>query len=110
MSVQAFILIQTEVGKATGVADAVAKIPADIPEADAQAIQIAAMQAFDALGCAGLARCDFFYTYDNEIIINEINTLPGFTGTSVYPKLWQATGVSYSDLITALIDSAMSKA
>jgi D-alanine-D-alanine ligase len=86
------------------------KIPADLPEADSQAIQIAAMQAFDALGCAGLARCDFFYTEDNQIIINEINTLPGFTGTSVYPKLWQATGVTYSDLITALIDSAMNKA
>jgi D-alanine-D-alanine ligase len=86
------------------------KIPADIPEADAQAIQIAAMQAFDALGCAGLARCDFFYTDQNEIVINEINTLPGFTGTSVYPKLWQATGVEYSDLITALIDSAINKA
>jgi len=86
------------------------KIPADIPEADAQAIQIAAMQAFDALGCAGLARCDFFYTNDNQIIINELNTLPGFTGTSVYPKLWKATGVTYSDLITALIDSAISKA
>jgi len=85
------------------------KIPADIPEADAQAIQIAAMQAFDALGCKGLARCDFFYSDDNQIIINEINTLPGFTGTSVYPKLWQATGVTYSDLITALIDSAISK-
>jgi D-alanine-D-alanine ligase len=86
------------------------KIPAEIQETDSQAIQIAAMQAFDALGCSGLARCDFFYTHDNEIIINEINTLPGFTGTSVYPKLWQATGVSYSDLITALIDSAISKA
>ncbi len=86
------------------------KIPADIPEADAQAIQIAAMQAFDAIGCAGLARCDFFYTNENQIIINEINTLPGFTGTSVYPKLWQATGVTYSDLITALIDSAINKA
>jgi D-alanine-D-alanine ligase len=85
------------------------KIPADLPEADSQAIQIAAMQAFDALGCAGLARCDFFYTEDNQIIINEINTLPGFTGTSVYPKLWQATGVTYADLITALIDSAMNK-
>jgi len=85
------------------------KIPADIPEADAQAIQIAAMQAFDALGCQGLARCDFFYSDDNQIIINEVNTLPGFTGTSVYPKLWQATGVTYSDLITALIDSAISK-
>jgi D-alanine-D-alanine ligase len=86
------------------------KIPADIPEADAQAIQIAAMQAFDALGCEGLARCDFFYSDDNQIIINEINTLPGFTGTSVYPKLWQATAVTYSDLITTLIDSAINKA
>ncbi len=86
------------------------KIPADIPDAAAQAIQIAAMQAFDALGCSGLARCDFFFTNENQIIINEINTLPGFTGTSVYPKLWQATGVTYSDLITALIDSAISKA
>jgi D-alanine-D-alanine ligase len=85
------------------------KIPADISVEDAQAVQIAAMRAFDAIGCAGLARCDFFYTDNNEIIINEINTLPGFTGTSVYPKLWQATGVSYTDLITALIDSAINK-
>jgi D-alanine-D-alanine ligase len=84
------------------------KIPAAIPEADAQAIQIAAMKAFDAIGCAGLARCDFFYTNEGEIIINEINTMPGFTGTSVYPKLWQATGVTYTDLISALIDSALS--
>ena len=83
------------------------KIPASIPEEDAQAIQIAAMKAFDAIGCTGLARCDFFYTTDGEIIINEINTMPGFTGTSVYPKLWQATGVSYTDLISALIDSAL---
>ena len=87
----------------------IVKIPAAIPEEDAQLIQIAAMQAFDALGCSGLARCDFFYTHDNQIIINEINTMPGFTGTSVYPKLWDATGVSYSALITGLIDSALSK-
>ena len=85
------------------------KIPAAIPEEDAQLIQIAAMQAFDALGCSGLARCDFFYTDDNQIIINEINTMPGFTGTSVYPKLWDATGVSYSALISGLIDSALNK-
>ena len=83
------------------------KIPAAISEEDAQAIQIAAMKAFDAIGCAGLARCDFFYTNQGEIIINEINTMPGFTGTSVYPKLWQATGVTYTDLISALIDSAL---
>ena len=84
------------------------KIPAAIPDEDARAIQIAAMKAFDAIGCAGLARCDFFYTNEGEIIINEINTMPGFTGTSVYPKLWQATGVTYTDLISALIDSALS--
>lgn len=83
------------------------KIPAAIPEADAETIQISAMKAFDAIGCAGLSRCDFFYTVDGEIIINEINTMPGFTGTSVYPKLWQATGVGYTDLISALIDSAL---
>jgi D-alanine-D-alanine ligase len=83
------------------------KIPAGIPEANAQAIQIAAIQAFEAIGCAGLSRCDFFYTNDGEVIINEINTMPGFTGTSVYPKLWQATGVTYTDLISALIDSAL---
>jgi D-alanine-D-alanine ligase len=83
------------------------KIPAGIPDIDAQSIQISAMKAFDAIGCSGLSRCDFFYTVDGEIIINEINTMPGFTGTSVYPKLWQATGVSYTDLISALIDSAL---
>jgi D-alanine-D-alanine ligase len=84
------------------------KFPADIPEDDTQTIQIAAMRAFDAIGCSGLARCDFFYTDDSKIIINEINTMPGFTGTSVYPKLWQATGVGYTQLISALIDAALS--
>lgn len=83
------------------------KIPAAIPEENAQAIQIAAMRAFDAIGCSGLARCDFFYTDEHEIIINEINTMPGFTGTSVYPKLWQATGVGYTDLISVLITTAI---
>lgn len=83
------------------------KIPANIPEDDAMAIQIAAMTAFDALGCSDLARCDFFYTDDGQILINEINTMPGFTGTSVYPKLWDATGVGYTDLISGLIESAL---
>lgn len=83
------------------------RIPAQIDEEDTQAIQINAMRAFDALGCSGLARCDFFYTDNKQIIINEVNTMPGFTGTSVYPKLWQATGVSYTDLISVLIDSAL---
>jgi D-alanine-D-alanine ligase len=84
------------------------RIPADIPEADADEIRRLAVAAFHVLGCSGLARCDFFYTSDGEIIINEVNTMPGFTGTSVYPKLWQASGVTYTELISALIDTALS--
>jgi D-alanine-D-alanine ligase len=84
------------------------RIPADIPGTDADEIRRLAVAAFHVLGCSGLARCDFFYTSDGEIVINEVNTMPGFTGTSVYPKLWQATGVSYTELISALIDTALS--
>lgn len=84
------------------------KIPADIPDLDAAEIRRLAVAAFHVLGCSGLARCDFFYTSAGEIIINEVNTMPGFTGTSVYPKLWQASGVRYTELISALIDTAHS--
>ena len=84
------------------------RIPADIPQADADEIRRLAVAAFHVLGCSGLARCDFFYTNEGEIVINEVNTMPGFTGTSVYPKLWQASGVSYTELISALIDTALS--
>jgi D-alanine-D-alanine ligase len=84
------------------------KIPAEIPSADADEIRRLAVAAFHVLGCSGLARCDFFYSHEGEIIINEVNTMPGFTGTSVYPKLWQASGVSYTELISALIDTALS--
>lgn len=66
----------------------------------------AAKEAFIALGCSGLARVDFFYTESNEIIINELNTMPGFTPSSVYPKLWQASGLSYQEIISALIETA----
>ena len=85
------------------------RIPADIPEAAAEQLREKAIQAFKALGCSGLARCDFFYTEKGEIIINEINTMPGFTGTSVYPKLWAASGVDYTSLITALIQTALKR-
>lgn len=84
------------------------KIPADILDMDAAEIRRLAVAAFHVLGCSGLARCDFFYTSEGEIIINEVNTMPGFTGTSVYPKLWQASGVRYTELISALIDTALS--
>ena len=83
------------------------QIPAQISESDSIKIQNQAKQAFIALGCQGLARCDFFYTQQGEIIINEINTMPGFTGTSVYPKLWAASGLEYTELISALINSSL---
>jgi D-alanine-D-alanine ligase len=84
-----------------------AQIPAKIDDADSLRIADQARKAFVALGCRGLARCDFFYTSRGEIVINEINTMPGFTGTSVYPKLWAASGVGYTELISILISSAL---
>ncbi len=69
-------------------------------------IKAAAIEAFKALGCSGLARVDFFYTRDDQIIINELNTMPGFTPTSVFPKLWSINGLSYSEIISALIETA----
>jgi D-alanine-D-alanine ligase len=83
------------------------EIPAQVGESDSIKIQEQAKTAFTTLGCRGLARCDFFYTQKGEIIINEINTMPGFTGTSVYPKLWAASGLGYTELISTLINSAL---
>ena len=76
--------------------------PTDLPADIYAEIQSSAVKAFKALGCRGLARVDFFYA-DGKIVINELNTLPGFTATSVYPKLWQQAGISYTDLITTLL-------
>ena len=84
-------------------------IPANLPEPIASAISQAAITAFEALGCEGLARVDFFLSDDNQIIINELNTMPGFTPTSVFPALWQKTGKSYSQIIAILLDSALSR-
>ena len=84
-------------------------IPANLPEPIASAISQAAITAFEALGCEGLARVDFFLTENNQIIINELNTMPGFTPTSVFPALWQKTGKSYSQIITILLESALSR-
>ena len=85
------------------------KIPADIPTAAAEEIRTQAVQAFKLLGCSGLARVDFFYTNKGEVVINELNTMPGFTSTSIYPKLMAATGVGYTALITALISTALER-
>lgn len=84
-------------------------IPAKISEAESDQVQKAAIKAFTALGCEGLARVDFFLKLDGTLIINEINTMPGFTPQSVYPALWKARGKSYTELISTLIESALSR-
>ena len=82
-------------------------IPAPFSAEIIEKIQSYALIAFKAIGAAGLARVDFFVTQRGEIIINEINTMPGFTRTSAYPKMWQATGIGYSEVITHLLQSAL---
>jgi D-alanine-D-alanine ligase len=82
------------------------ELPAPISEAAANEIKASAIKAFSALGCSGLARVDFFLTKENQVIINELNTMPGFTATSVFPKMWAASGVSYTEVITHLLKAA----
>ena len=81
-------------------------IPAPFDNEIIEKIRSYALIAFKAIGAKGLARVDFFVTHSGEIIINEINTMPGFTRTSAYPKMWQATGVGYSEVISHLLKSA----
>jgi D-alanine-D-alanine ligase len=82
-------------------------VPADLTEVEASRIRSIASKAYEALGCAGLARVDFFLAGDGTIYMNEINTLPGFTNISMYPKLWRQEGISYSELIDRLITLAL---
>lgn len=84
-------------------------VPANLPKGVEDQIKKAALIAFSAAGCEGLARIDFFYSNTGEVIINEINTMPGFTPTSVYPKLIEESGVNYQLLITKLIKTAMNR-
>ena len=83
-------------------------IPADLPDVLISRIQKMAMQAFHALDCEGMARVDFFIN-QNQIYINELNSIPGFTRISMYPKLWEASGISYAELIDRLIQLALQR-
>jgi D-alanine-D-alanine ligase len=85
------------------------ELPAPITATSAEAIRKAAIAAFTALGCSGLARVDFFLTTSGQVIINELNTMPGFTSTSVFPKMWAASGVSYTEVISHLLQSAQAR-
>ena len=83
--------------------------PADVPPAIAEQISRMAVTAFTAAGCEGLARCDFFLTDTGDVVINEINTMPGFTPTSMYPRMWAAADLAYPQLIDELISLAMER-
>lgn len=88
---------------------AVLEIPANLPAEIIKQIQDSAIKTFQALSCEGLGRVDFFLKENGEIIVNEINTIPGFTKISMYPKLFEASGISYSDLIDRLIQLAIER-
>ncbi len=85
------------------------EIPANIPEKIVQSIQELAIKTYKVLSCEGMARVDFFLSKDNTIIVNEVNTIPGFTNISMYPKLWEISGLPYSSLIDRLIQLALDR-
>ena len=84
-------------------------VPAELAESEEKEIQDLAVRAFEALGCEGLARVDFFLTHTGDVIINEVNTMPGFTPISMYPRMWAESGVPYELLIDALIQEGISR-
>jgi D-alanine-D-alanine ligase len=84
-------------------------IPAKLDDAVTERLRAMAVKAFHALDCQGLARVDFFVGADGTLTINELNTMPGFTPTSAYPKMWAVTGVDYPTLLSTLIDTAIAR-
>ena len=91
-------------GKSTSI------IPARLPAALSRKVRALAVKAFAAIDCSGMARVDFFVTKGrNRVYVNEVNTIPGFTAISMYPKLWEATGVPYPELLDRLIALAIER-
>jgi D-alanine-D-alanine ligase len=84
-------------------------IPAKLDDEVTAKLRAAAITAFGALDCQGLARVDFFVTEDGAVIVNEVNTMPGFTAISMFPKMWAVTGVDYPTLLSTLIDTALAR-
>jgi D-alanine-D-alanine ligase len=85
------------------------RAPADLPQPVADELRDAARRAFEVCECAGMARIDFFVTPEQRVVLNEINTIPGFTETSVYAKLFEASGIGYPELLDRLIQLALEK-
>ena len=85
-----------------------AYIPARISEEVEEQVRETAVKLYSAIGCQGMARVDFFVTYeDNRVVFNEINTIPGFTSISMYPKLFEASGIPFDQLVDELLRLAM---
>ena len=85
------------------------QIPAELTEALVSEVQALAVESFQTLYCEGMARVDFFLTPDDQFVMNEINTIPGFTRISMFPKLFEASGISYPDLIDRLVKLALAR-
>ena len=85
-------------------------VPADLPDAVADRVRELSARAFDVLSCEGLARVDFFVLPDERVVINEINTMPGFTPSSMFPRMWAATGIDYPALVDRLVQLALHRA
>jgi len=83
--------------------------PADLPAEVLERVRAVAVRTFDAVGCEGLARVDVFITPDDGVVVNEINTMPGFTPFSMYPRMWEASGLAYPDLIDELLRLALGR-
>jgi D-alanine-D-alanine ligase len=88
---------------------AVLEIPAKLPDETIKRVQALAIKTFKTLSCEGLARVDFFLKENGDVLVNEINTMPGFTSISMYPKLWGASGIPYTELIDRLIQLAIER-
>ena len=84
-------------------------VPADVPDETASELRELAARAFRAVGCEGLARVDFFLMPDGSLIVNELNTMPGFTPLSMFPRMWAASGLDYPALVDRLVGLAMQR-
>lgn len=84
-------------------------IPADLSVPTTERVREMALRTFEVLGCEGYARVDFFVSADEQVLANEINTIPGFTSISMYPKLWEASGLNYRSLLTEILELGMSR-
>ena len=84
-------------------------VPADLEAAIAAKVRTLAVQAFEALDVEGLARVDFFVVPDGRVVLNEVETMPGFTSTSMFPRMWAASGLSYPELVDRLVQLALNR-